>query len=190
MEIIANLFIELKDWKMVEKEVVEKNALQKGAISTRKREFVELKKRITILNGTEFSLYKDATGSELKYLAMLGCFKMYKIIYDFAAEVMVHKLLLFDFKILNSDYESFFESKSITYENLNTISESTQKKLKQVMFKIFEQAELIDNIKNKNIQKSYLPERLIKAIVLDNPKYLSAFLYSNNEINEYKKRYL
>jgi hypothetical protein len=190
MEIIANLFMEFGDWERVEKEVIEKNALQKGAISTRKREFIELKKRVTILNEDEFSLYEDATGSELKYLAMLGCFKMYKIIYDFATEVMVRKLLLFDFKILNSDYESFYESKSVTYENLNSISESTRYKLKQVMFKIFEQAELIDNVKNKNIQKPYLSERLIKAIVQDNPKYLRAFLYSNNEINEYKKRYL
>ena len=91
--------------------------------------------------------------------------------------------------LINSDYESFYESKAQLHDSLNTISETTQKKLKQVLFKILEQSEFIDNIKNKNIQKPYLSEDLIKLIVQDDPKYLSAFLYSDNEINDYIKRF-
>lgn len=102
---------------------------------------------------------------------------------------MRNKLLLFDFQILNSDYESFYDSKRATYDNLNTISEGTQYKLKQVMFKMFEQAEFIDSVKNKNIQKPYLSQELIQLIIKNDPKYLTAFLYSDNEINEYIKRY-
>ena len=125
----------------------------------------------------------------LKNLTMLSCFKLYNFIFDFAVEVMRNKLLLFDFQLINSDYESFYDSKRIAYDNLNTISEASQYKLKQVMFKMFEQADFIDNIKNKNIQKPYLSEKLIKLIVQDNPKYLGAFLYSDYEINENIKRY-
>ena len=102
---------------------------------------------------------------------------------------MRNKLLLFDFQLINSYYESFYDSKRVAYDNLNTISEATQYKLKQVMFKMFEQAGFIDSVKNKIITKPYLSEQLIKLIVQDNPKYLSAFLYSDNEINEYIKRY-
>ena len=120
---------------------------------------------------------------------MLSCFKLYGFIYDFATEVMRKKLLLFDFQVLNSDYESFYDSKAVNYENLNTISDGTQKKLKQVMFKMFEQAGFIDSVKTKNIQKPYLSEELTRLIVQDDPKYLSAFLYSDNDINEQIKRY-
>jgi len=120
---------------------------------------------------------------------MLSCLKLYKFIYDFATEIMRNKLLLFDFQIINSDYEAFYDSKRIAYENLNAISDSTQYKLKQVMFKMLEQAEFIDSAKNKNIQKPYLSQELTKLIVEDDPKYLSAFLYSDNEINEQIKRY-
>lgn len=188
-ETIANLYRETFDWNIVAKSVIDDNALQKGTIATRKREFIELKKRLQTLTEEQLAYYEDASSSDIKNLTMLSCFKLYNFIFDFAVEVIRNKLLLFDFQLINSDYESFYDSKRIAYDNLNTISEASQYKLKQVMFKMFEQADFIDNIKNKNIQKPYLSEKLIKLIVQDNPKYLGAFLYSDYEINENIKRY-
>ena len=188
-EIITNLYMETLDWDSVAKRVIDDDALQKGTLSTRKREFVEFKKRLQTLTSEQFAYYEQATSSDIKNLTMLSCFKLYTFISDFATEVMRKKLLLFDFQLINSDYESFYDTKRVAYDNLNTISEGTQKKLKQVMFKMFEQAGFIDSVKSKNIQKPYLSEELIKLIVQDDPKYLSAFLYSDNEINEQIKRY-
>ncbi len=39
---------------------------------------------------------------------------------------------MFDYKILNSDYESFFESKKYAIEQLENITQNTEYKLKQV----------------------------------------------------------
>jgi len=187
-EVIASLYSQTNDWDAVYTSVVEDNALQKGALSTRKREFIELKRRLQTLTPAQLSYYSDASSSDSKNLTMLSCFKLYQFIYDFATEIMKNKLLRFDFQLLNSDYESFYDSKRVAYDNLNTISEGTQYKLKQVMFLMFEQAGFIDSIKNKNIQKPYLSQELIKLIVTDDPKYLSAFLYNDYEINEQIKR--
>ncbi len=188
-ETIATLYRETLDWKSVARSVVDDNALQKGTISTRKREFIEFKKRLLSLTAEQLAYYEYATSSDIKNLTMLSCFKLYSFISDFATEIMRNKLLLFDFQLLNSDYEAFYDSKRVAYDNLNTISERTRYKLKQVMFKMFEQAGFIDSVKNKNIQKPYLSVELIKLIVQDDPKYLSCFLYSDNEINEQIKRY-
>jgi hypothetical protein len=188
-EEIANLYMQTSSWDSVAKSVIEDDLLQKKTISTRKREFVEFRGRLQTLSSEQLAYYKDATGSDVKNLTLLSCFKMYRFIYDFATETMRNKLLLFDLEILDSDYESYYDSKRVAYDSLNTIADSTQKKLKQMMFRIFDEADFIDNTKNKNIQKPYLNEELIKLIVLDDPKYLSAFLYSDNEINEYIKRY-
>ncbi|MEA1919062.1 MAG: DUF1819 family protein [Campylobacterota bacterium] len=188
-EIVANLFDETKDWAVVQKSVVDDNVIQKESLATRRRKFSEIRKRLELLTPEQISFYSEATSSDVKYLTLLACYKFYQFIFDFASQVIRNKLLLFDFQILNSDYESFYDSKRMAYDNLNTISEMTQKKLKQVMFKIFEQAGLIDSVKSKNIQKPYLSEELIKLIVHDDPKYLSAFLYSDNEIKDYIKRY-
>ncbi len=188
-ETIASLYHKSQDWDSVLKSVVEENVLQKGTLATRKREFIEFKRRLGTLTPEQFSYYEEATSSDAKNLTILSCFKLYDFMYDFATEVLRSKLLLYDFQLLNSDYESFYDSKRVAHDNLNSVSESTRYKLKQVMFKIFEQANFIDSIKSKNIQKPYLSEELIKLIVHDDPKYLSAFLYSENEINEHIKRY-
>lgn len=188
-EIIASLYSETHDWNEVRKYVVDDNAIQKDTLATRKRKFTEIRKRLDTLTLEQLFFYEEATSTDMKYLTLLSCYKLYQFIYDFSSEVIRNKLLLFDFQILNSDYESFYDSKRVAYDNLNTISEMTQKKLKQVMFKIYEQAGLIDSIKTKNIQKPYLSEELIKLIVQDDPKYLTAFLYSDNEIKDYMKRY-
>jgi len=188
-EVIANLYLESGDWESVRERVIDENVVQKGTLASRKRLFLELKKRLSTLSEAQLAFYQGASASEVKALTMLSCFKCYHFIYDFATEVMRKKLLLFDFQVLNSDYESFYDSKAVSFENLNTISEATQKKLKQVMFKMFEQVGFIDSVKTKNIQKPYLSEELTRLIVQDDPKYLSAFLYSDNEINEQIKRY-
>jgi len=188
-EVVADLYVASQDWERVRSLVLDDNVLQKGSLTGRKRLFTELKKRLETLTPEQLAFYEGASGSDVKNLTMLSCFKLYQFIYDFSTEIMRKKLLLFDFQVINSDYESFYDSKRVAYDNLNTISEATQKKLKQVMFKMFEQAAFIDSVKNKNIQKPYLSESLIELIVRDDPKYLSAFLYSDNEINEYIKRY-
>ncbi len=188
-EVMAGLYLESDDWSSVRESVIDENVLQKGSLTGRKRLFLELQKRLETLTSEQLAFYVNASSSDVKNLTMLSCFKLYGFIYDFASEVMRKKLLLFDFQVLNSNYESFYDSKAVSFENLNTISEATQKKLKQVMFKMFEQAGFIDSVKTKNIQKPYLSEELIRLIVQDDPKYLSAFLYSDNEINEQIKRY-
>lgn len=188
-EVVAGLYLESDDWSSVRESVIDENVLQKGTLTGRRKLFNELKKRLGTLTPNQIAFYADASSSDARNLTMLSCFKLYQFIYDFATEVMRQKLLLFDFQVLNSNYESFYDSKAVNYENLNTISEATQKKLKQVMFKMFEQAGFIDSVKTKNIQKPYLSEELIELIIQDDPKYLSAFLYSDNEINEQIKRY-
>ncbi len=56
-EIIANLFLETLDWQSVEQKVIEDNILQKGSIATRKREFIELKKRLETLTPEQIAFY-------------------------------------------------------------------------------------------------------------------------------------
>jgi len=187
-QIVSKIYQESKNWDIVKQKVVDDNILQKGTIATRKREFAEIKKRVSNLNEEELDFFIEAVGEELKHIALLSVYKTYKIIFDFAVEVIRKKYLLFDYEILDSDYENFFESKKLAYEKLNTISQKTYYKIKQVSFKIFEQAGILDSVKTKNIKKPYLSKTLIEIIVKDDPKYLKGFLYSDQDIDEAIKR--
>lgn len=188
-EQIAQLYSIHNDWKIVQNLVVDENIMQKGTISTRKREFAEIKKRLGDISSGELDFILDATTDELKLYCLYLCAKSYRLIFEFIVEVIREKYLMFDYAILNSDYVRFIESKTASSQKLQKITEKTQYKIKQVIFRILEQSTLIDSAKSKNIQKPYISTELEKAVATNNPKYLALFLYPNSDIQMVKKEF-
>ena len=187
---VMKRYLEYKDWDKVKDLVIEENIMQKQSVSSRKRVFAEIKRRIESLTSNQLEFINEANSSDIRNLVFLSILKTYRFIFEFMAEVISKKVLMFDYKILNSDYETFFESKKYAVEQLENITEATQYKLKQVLFRILEEAMVIDNTKSKNILKPHLSGEVIELIVKDNPVYLKAFLYTDYEIEKMKERYL
>ena len=187
---VMKRYLEYKDWDKVKDLVIEENIMQKQSVSSRKRVFAEIKRRIESLTSNQLEFVNEANSSDIRNLIFLSILKTYRFIFEFMAEVISKKVLMFDYKILNSDYETFFESKKYAVEQLENITEATQYKLKQVLFRILEEAMVIDNTKSKNILKPHLSGEVIELIVKDNLVYLKAFLYTDYEIEKMKERYL
>ena len=187
---VMKKYLEYKNWDNVKDLVIEENIMQKQSVSSRKRVFAEIKRRIESLTSNQLEFINEANSSDIRNLVFLSILKTYRFIFEFMAEVISKKVLMFDYKILNSDYETFFESKKYAVEQLENITEATQYKLKQVLFRILEEAMIIDNTKSKNILKPHLSGEVIKLIIKDNPIYLKAFLYTDYEIEKMKERYL
>lgn len=181
-EQVAQLYLEHKDWNIVQQLVIDDNIMQKGTISTRKREFSEIKKRLKDISEEQLHFITECTTDELKLYCLYLCCRTYRLVYEFIVEVVRDKFLMFDYMILDSDYSRFIESKTASSNKLQSITEKTQYKIKQVIFKILEQSTLIDSAKSKNIQKPYISNELENIIATDSPNYLSIFLYSNSDI--------
>lgn len=187
---VMKKYLEYKDWNKVKEIVIEENIMQKQSVSSRKRVFAEIKRRIETLSNEQLEYVNESSSSDIRNFIFLTILKTYRFIFEFMTEVISKKVLMFDYKILNSDYETFFESKKYAVEQLESITEATQYKLKQVLFRILEEAMIIDNTKSKNILKPHLSGEVIKLIIKDNPIYLKAFLYTDYEIEKMKERYL
>lgn len=187
---VMKKYLEYKDWNKVKEIVIEENIMQKQSVSSRKRVFTEIKRRIETLSNEQLEYVNESSSSDIRNFIFLTILKTYRFIFEFMTEVISKKVLMFDYKILNSDYETFFESKRYAVEQLESITEATQYKLKQVLFRILEEAMIIDNTKSKNILKPHLSGEVIKLIIKDNPIYLKAFLYTDYEIEKMKERFL
>ena len=187
---VMKKYLEYKDWNIVKEIVIEENIMQKQSVSSRKRVFTEIKRRIETLSNEQLEYVNESSSSDIRNFIFLTILKTYRFIFEFMTEVISKKVLMFDYKILNSDYETFFESKRYAVEQLESITEATQYKLKQVLFRILEEAMIIDNTKSKNILKPHLSGEVIKLIIKDNPIYLKAFLYTDYEIEKMKERFL
>jgi hypothetical protein len=185
--IVAEEYIRLHDWEMVKVSVQENNLMNKTKQNTSKRMFHELKKRLELLTNEQLNLLVNGSPDESKAMVLLSLIKAYSFFKDFVIEVIRAKYLLYNNIIVSSDYTSFFNTKAITHNELNTITEKTTNKVKQVLFKMLEQVGLINSAKDGIIIKPFLSDDSIKAIINDDATLLASFLCSDAEIKTLKK---
>lgn len=186
--VIAEEYDKLRNWKDVEKSLLDNNLLNKIKQSTFKREFSEIKKRLSLLTPDQLLLMINGSFDESKSMILLSLTKAYSIFNDFIIEVIRNKYILFDKELSETDYNRFITSKILLHPELSEISELTARKVKQVIFKLLEQVGLISKTKNGAIQKPILSKDSIDVIVKENPVLLSTFLFSNEEIKDLLKK--
>lgn len=150
--------------------------------TTNKRMVSEFKKRIDNLTVSQQELLLNSNFSNQKQLAFLSACKTYSLLRDFVIEVVREKYLIMDFNLSDTDYISFIRRKEINHDELANLTDQTQAKVKQVVFKILEQAGIINNVRDKEIQLQLLGGSTKKSIIEDNPEWLKVFLLSDMDI--------
>jgi len=183
--------LRLKEMIIVAQHQVEKveldyvSELGNGKKKTGKNMFYELRKRIDTLTKQQLELLAKGSLTEQRNIAFLAVCKTYGFIRDFVIEVIRDKYQVYDYEISEGDYFSFVRQKSEQHPEMEELTEETEKKVRQVSFKILEQAEIIDNIKDKTIQPQILDPRVIHVITRENPDWLKIFLLSDSDIAAY-----
>jgi hypothetical protein len=156
--------------------------LGNGKESTGRRMFFEYSKRLNTLNPAELDILINADLSSQKQIAFISICRSYTFIRDFVLEVVREKYLLYDYQILERDYTIFYKNKLELHPELELITENTTKKIKQVTFKILEPADIIDNIKSRNIQTQLLDNATLKVIATTGKEWLRVLLMSDTDI--------
>jgi hypothetical protein len=180
--VVAEGFERLKDWKATEKYLLENNLLNKVKEATFKREFREIKKRLSLLTPEQLNVLTNGGLDDAKAMILLSLVKTYAFFRDFIVEVVRNKYLLFDRTLTESDYIKFFNTKCHSRPELSAITESTAKKVKQRIFTLLEQVGLISQVENGAILKPFLSNRVVDVIIENDRGALIYFLFSNDEI--------
>ena len=153
---------------------------------TSEREFREIWKRLEKLTPEQMEILIHGDLISQKQIAFLAICKHYDFIRDFTIEVIRDKFLLFDYKINESDFNSFINNRVHLHPELEDFSESTLKKAKQVLFRILEQTGIINNAVEKIIQPQILQQDVIKVIAKDDPAWLKIFMMPDKDIKQLK----
>lgn len=153
-----------------------------GKSATGKRILRECNKRIDKLTSKEIWLLLNGDLITQNQMAFLAVCKLHAFIRDFVVEVVREKLLVFDYLLSEGEYISFFRRKAEEQPEMENLSELSHNKVKQVTFKIMEQAGIIDSVKSKVIQPQILDDKVSKAIVSDDAEWLKVFLMSDKDI--------
>lgn len=147
---------------------------------------IDVNKRLKHFSKEELDLFLNGSFSTQKKLAFLSVCKAHTFIRDFVVEVLREKLLVFDNEISEGEYISFYRRKSELRPEMEDLTEMTQNKIRQVIFKILEQAGIIDDIKSKIIQPQLLNDDVIKTIASNNKQWLKIFMMSDMDIENVK----
>lgn len=159
---LAKLYLDLGDWKSVRDKVFSENLLQTRTLSTLERFCSEVLSRLRTLSQSEIEFLVEGTRQEQSYLLWLAVCRQYKFIADFAVEVLRERFISLKIVLTHDDFDSFFNQKSEWYDELNKVSPKTRIKLRQILFKMLRDADLLTarNIINRALISPKLLELL------------------------------
>lgn len=153
-----------------------------GKPATGKRIRVELLKRLKTLTLGQLSFLLEAGLDEARKMAFISVCKTYPFVYEFAVEVLREKMFQLDYQITEGDYFAFYNRKKESHPELEEISDHSKDKIRQVLFKILEEAKIIDNTKSKNIQPQFLSTEFQTLLQEDDLDLLRVFFLTDQEI--------
>ena len=170
---LAGRYLEKGDWNKVRDEVISRNLLQARTANSAKRICREICSRLKRLDKHELELLVEGDHQEQAYLLWLAICRRYRFIYDFSTEVIRERFLTLRYDLGYEDFDAFFNSKMEWHEEMERITTTTRKKLRQVMFKMLHESELLNS--GNSIVPAMLSSRLIDVICTHSSRDLHLF---------------
>lgn len=159
---LAELYLDHGDWSAVREKVIAENLLQTRTLNTLKRVCREVISRIRTLTQTELAFLVEASHQEQAYLLWIAVCRRYRFIADFAVEVLRERYITLKTDLTYEDFNSFFNRKSEWHPELDVITPATRSKLRQVLFKILRETDLLTA--NNIINTAMLSPGLLELI--------------------------
>jgi hypothetical protein len=183
---VAEVYLEKKDWNLVRDIVLKRNILQARTESSLKRITREVISRLRLLTCNQLKLLINGSRQEQNFLLWLGVCKRHEFIKEFAIEIIREKCLRFNYKLTQQDYDIFYNHKSEWHPELETLTETTRKKLRQVLFRIIREAALVNG--EGMIVPVFFTGDLAKVIIKDNVSWFNIYPISDPDIGKWVKQ--
>lgn len=179
---LAVLYLDLGDWNSVRDKVIAENLLQTRTLNTLKRICYEIISRLKTLGSSELKFLVDGSYQDQAYLLWLAVCRRYKFIADFATEVLRERYITLKSDLTYADFDAFFNRKAEWHLELDKITIATKSKLRQVLFKILREADLL--AVNNMIRSAMFSPRLLELFHQESYKDILFFPIFESELKK------
>lgn len=187
--ILVKHFSRLGSWDEAKNAVLATNALQARSSASSVRMEREIRQRMKALTPEQLKLVSTSTADVRTCIAWLGAVKHSAFLFEFPAEVMRSKWDLRDAVLRVSDYERFINEKTPHHSELAKLTASSAAKIRRVLLLMLREVGLlVAGSDLGTIQRPFLPPSVENVIRADEPRWLAAFLFSDDEIGTHKAR--
>ena len=171
--VLTPLYLEERDWPQVRELAITRNLLQARTSSSSIRLVRETIQRLSVLTDPELILLVDAAPSEQQTLMWAAACRRYRLIADFAEEVVRERFLLMTPSLTTDDFDRFLVGKTLWHPELDELKPSTRAKLRQSVFRMLQDAGLLTA--SGSIIPAVMSERVIDTLNLRTPSDIRFF---------------
>lgn len=179
---IASLFLSLGDWKAVKNQAHKDNLIQSRTASSSERVCREICLRLELLRESELEILTEGSLQEQQQILWVAICRRHRFIYEFASEVIREKYLQLNLVLHPEDYDAFFNAKAEWHDELEQLKETTRNKLRQVVFRMLREADLLT--KSNTLNPAMLTAHVAQAVGCHSPDDLRIFPLSDRNIRE------
>jgi hypothetical protein len=141
--VAAPLYLEFRDWAEVRRRLDGENLLQARTVSSARRLGREVVQRLSALTDPEIRLFIESTAIERGHLMWVAACRRYRLVGEFAEEVVRERFLLLAPTLVAGDFDSFVRSKAVWHDELAEMAESTHRRLRSNVFLMLREAGLL-----------------------------------------------
>jgi hypothetical protein len=163
----------LGDWTQAQEEIQAGAAVGFRKTSSMHRAAREVVTRLKQLTEAELALLRRGTREEQAALLWLAICRTYRLVGEFAVEVLQERFLSLRPELEPEAFGRFIEAKAEWQKELATLKPSTRQKLQQVLFRILREAGLWS--REGQIQRMPLSKRLLATLGERNASELAFF---------------
>ncbi len=183
--VIADAFVRLGEWDAVRDEVVFKNILRKTRQESARRYVREIRERVKGAHEWEVPMIAGREGGpdEVRLVILAVTTRYYRLVSEFLVEVVRHKVLGGDFRMLRYEFQSFWDRKAQGAREMLDITENSRRKLEQVTFRMIGEAGYLPSGREGSIVPPTVPYGLSTRYAEEGDRdSLLAFLLPDREI--------
>jgi len=143
--VAASVHLHERSWEGVRRRLEAENLLQARTVATGQRLAREITQRLATLDDAELVLLVDSTASERGYILWAAACRRYRLIGEFAEEVLRERFLLLNPTLGHDEFDSFLRGKAIWHEEVAELKDSTLRKLRSNLFRMLTEAGLLSD---------------------------------------------
>lgn len=180
---VAECYLRLGDWPATRALVRHENLLQVRTAAAATRISKEITARLQQLNEVELQTLLESGLRDQAYLLWVAACRRYALIRDFAIEVLREQYVLLRRQVSFADYDSFYNGKALWHAELDEIAHSTQCKLRQNLFRMLREADLLSD--QHAIHPAQLSSHLAQLLARRGLQELLIFPATENDIQRW-----
>ena len=179
---LAELYQQLGNWRAVQQRALTNDTLQLGKRATIARESRELITRLQQLSEPEIGFLVRIDTVSQRHLLLIAICRTYPFVRQFVLDVVRVNYQRFEFDIAETDYRRFFDHQVAIHDELDRLSDSSKAKIKQVLFKILEDAGYILSTRQRTITRPVVLESLVNLIRQARPADLPLLIFNDRDL--------